>query len=171
MSSNTNSALDAPGSLRPARSLRRRMKAITNDLPPELSPVVNLINAQRLRTYVSGSLWLKHHGSDWLPTEATLTGTELALFIDGSENPKVEIYTNDKINKKSLILYVNDVEAVYNVYPEDHRMIDNNGIMKLEAKCSSTKTTSTSSSARRFSRRQHSNWLEAGLQSQLQHLP
>lgn len=264
MSSNTNLALDAPGLLRPARSLRRRMKAITNDLPPELLPVVNLINAQRLRTYVSGSLWLKHHGSDWLPTEATLTGTELALFIDGSENPKyvniqdcsilvgsktslspgstsdvsypydltilqdfdnhqevlrfdvqqdlfnwlaalhlskfeltslneaftavmlsikgpelsdiytllahkkrfarfewcnlrlpqvsskwiktymaiipgdnkkkgrVEIYTNDKINKKSLILYVNDVEAVYNVYPEDHRMIDNNGIMKLE---------------------------------------
>lgn len=255
MSSNTNLALDAD-LLRPLRSLRRRMKTILSDLPPELLPVVNLINAQRLRTYISGSLWLKEQGSsEWQPAEATLTGTELALYIDGSSNPRyiniqdcsvlvgnnvdsysydltilqdfdnhqkvlrfdvqqdllnwlaalhlakyeqtslneaftavilslkgpelldiftllahkkrfarfewcnlrlpqvsskwiktymaiipgdgkkkgrVEIYTNDKINKKSLIMYVNDADAVYNVYPEDHRMIDSNGIMKLE---------------------------------------
>lgn len=255
MSSNTNLALDAD-MIRPLRSLRRRMKTILTELPPELLPVVNLINAQRLRTYISGSLWLQEHGSSgWAPAEATLTGTELALYIDGSANPKyvniqdcsvivgnnaasysydltilqdfdnnqkvlrfdvqqdllnwlaalhlakfeqtslneaftavmlslkgpelldiftllahkkrfarfewcdlrlpqvsskwiktymaiipgdgkkkgrVEIYTNDKINKKTLILYVNDADAVYNVYPEDHRMIDNNGIMKLE---------------------------------------
>lgn len=253
MSSTSNSAL---GDLRPLKSLRRRMKTITHDLQPELLPVVNLITAQRLRTYVSGALWVKNaSSSQWLPAEATLTGTELLLWVDGSANPRyvniqdctvllgqnqdsstydltilqnydngqevlrfddqndllkwlsalhlskfeqtslneaytavmlslkgpelsdiftllshkkrfarfewinlrlpqvsskwiksymsvipgdgkkkgrVEIYTNDKINKKSLILYVNDADAVYNVYPEDHRMIDNNAIMKLE---------------------------------------
>lgn len=45
---------------------------------------------------------------------------------------RVEVYTSEKLLKKLLVLYVNDADAVYNVYPEDTKMIDFNSIMKLE---------------------------------------
>lgn len=230
--------------------LRERLRTVAADLPPELLPVVNLINAQRLRRYASGLLWLLEEGA-WLPCEAVLAGTELSLYVAETETPRyiniqdvsvlttdreyeltvmqdfdnalatlrftdqidmytwlsalqlakfehtslneaftavvlslkgphlsdiytlldhkkrfarfewcnlrlpqvslkwlrvymvvipgdnkkkgrIEVYTSDKINKKTLVLYVNDASAVYNVYPEDHHMIDLNLIMKLE---------------------------------------
>lgn len=248
-------ALDAMFS--PAASLRQRSKLLQADLPPELLPVVNLLNAQRLRQYAAGPLLvLAPNGMDWIPCDAVLTGTELCICAEGlaqlrylnvqdctivpSRAPvndglydlvvlqdfdtnmttlrvpdedamaawlsglqlakfentslneaftavmlslkgpelldiytllahkkrfprfewcnlrlpqvsskwvkvymavmpgdskrkgRVEVYTLDKINKKQLVLYVNDATAVYNVYPEDHTMINHNSIMKLE---------------------------------------
>lgn len=242
----------------PLQTLRHRLRTIITDLPKELLPVVNLLNAQRLRQYAAGPLeLLAEDGVTWLPADASLTGPELSLSILGTLRPRylniqdcnivpsrevpgsrglyditilhnfensmavlrvrdvldmhmwlsamhlskyehtslnvafsavilslkgpqlsdiytllahkkrfprfewcdlrlpqvsnkwlrvylaimpgdhkkkgrIEVYTSDKLNKKSLVLYVNDVDAVYNVYPEDHHMIDFNLIMKLE---------------------------------------
>lgn len=243
----------------PLQALRHRQKTIITDLPSELLPVVNLINAQGLREYASGTIGvLTEDGQAWLTAEATLTGTELLIGILGHSRPRylniqdctivpsrhpvpgddelydllvlqdydfnvtslrfgdaadmhtwlaamqlakfehtslneaftavilslkgpqlsdiytllahkkrftrfewcnlrlpqvsnkwikvfmaiipgdlkkngrVEIYSSDKMTKKNLILYVNQVASVYNVYPENHHMIDINLIMKLE---------------------------------------
>lgn len=243
----------------PAATLRQRLRSIQLDLPKELLPVVNLLNAQRIRQYAEGPLLvLAPNNLDWMPCQAVLTGTELCIWPDGSSNARylnvqdcsimplrvsvpgmdllydlvvlqdfdtnittfrfpdsasmlawlsglqlakfentslneaftavllslkgpelldiytllahkkrfprfewcnlrlpqvlnkwvrvymaiipgdakkkgrVEVYTLDKINKKSLVLYVNDADAVYNVYPEDYNMINFNLIMKLE---------------------------------------
>ncbi|KAF7999388.1 hypothetical protein HF325_006064 [Metschnikowia pulcherrima] len=243
----------------PLQALRHRQKTIITDLPPELLPVVNLSNAQRLREYVNGSIGiLTEDGQSWLTADASLTGTELSIWILGHSKPRylniqdcsivpskvtvpgddnlhdllilqdydfnvtslrfgdvadmhmwlaamqlskfehtslneaftavvlslkgpqlsdiytllahkkrftrfewcnlrlpqisnkwikvfmaivpgdqkrkgrVEMYTSEKLTKKNLILYVNDLSSVYNVYPEAHHMIDFNLIMKLE---------------------------------------
>lgn len=243
----------------PAASLRQRLRTIQSDLPPELLPVINLLNAQRLRQYAAGPLSIAvAASSDWLECDAVLLGTELCIFVEGSskarylnvqdctivpsrtavpgddllydlvvlldfdtnittlrfpdvdamvswvsglhlakfentslneaftavmlslkgpelldiytllahkkrfprfewcnlrlpqvlskwvrvymaimpgvgkQKGRIEVYALDKINKKSLVLYVNDATAVYNVYPEDHTMINFNSIMKLE---------------------------------------
>lgn len=51
---------------------------------------------------------------------------------DGKKSGRVEIYTSDKMAKRLLVVYINSASAVYNVYPEDHKMIDFNLMMKLE---------------------------------------
>jgi len=48
------------------------------------------------------------------------------------KNGRIEIYLNEKMSKKNLILYVNKLYDVYNVYPEQPNMIDFNTIMKLD---------------------------------------
>lgn len=255
--SQTLGALDAM--FLPGATLRQRLRIIQLELPPELLPVVNLLNAQRLRHYAEGPiLVLAPNNLDWMPCQAVLTGTELCIWPQGSPNARylnvqdcsimplrtpvpgddllfdlvilqdfdtnittfrfpdspsmvswlsglqlskfentslneaftavmlslkgpelldiytllahkrrfprfewcnlrlpqvlnkwvrvymaiipgdgkkkgrVEVYALDKINKKSLVLYVNDADAVYNVYPEDYNMINFNLIMKLE---------------------------------------
>lgn len=245
---------------------------VTSDMAPELRPIVNLLNAQRMLLYALGSLWLlSADGSEWIAADASLTGTELSIFAPGALLPRyvnivdcqvhvnggstsvssagaatsqpgypaahdgtivllqdfeshlatlrfqtvddlqgwlsafqlakfeytmlneaftavmlslvgprlsdiytllaqrhhfihfdwcnlrlpqvsgkwlklymaivpsdkkklgrVEFYTTDKINKKLLVMYINNVDSVYNVYPEDHHMIDFNQIMKVE---------------------------------------
>lgn len=53
--------------------------------------------------------------------------------LDGKKkNGRIEMYLNDKMNKKNLILYVNRLHDIYNVYPEQPNMIDLNAIMKLD---------------------------------------
>lgn len=228
---------------------RRRLPL--QDVPPELRPVVHLLNAQRLRQYAEGHMWVSFNDITWDSCDAVLTGTELCLWADGASTARylnvqdcmvqpgrtstelvvlqdfdanmttlrfsdahtvvtwlaalqlakfentsnqeaftavvlllkgpdlldiytllahkkrfprfewcnlrlpqvlskwvrvyvaimpgdakkkgrMEVYTLDKISKKSLVLYVNDAAAVYNVYPEDPHMILFNLIMKLE---------------------------------------
>lgn len=243
----------------PLQSLRHRLGKIITDLPQQLLPIVNLLNAQKLRTYAQGPLSvLTENGLAWIAADATLTGTELAIWPADAANPRylnvqdciivpsvhpvaqgsalydlhilqdydlrlttlrfdntesmhmwfaalqiarfehtalnevftgvllalkgpnfsdiftlldhkkrfsrfewcnlrlpqvsnkwvrvfiaiipgdakktgrVEMYTSDKITKKNLVLYVNAADSVYNVFPEDHRVIDVNLIMKLE---------------------------------------
>lgn len=241
------------------KPLRHRQREIITDLPHQLSPVVNLSNAQRLRQYAAGPLSvLTADGAAWLSADANLTGTELSIWVLGASKPRylnvqdctivpsgyhvpgekqlfdlvimqdydcnlttlrfqevaemhmwlsalhlakfeqtslneaftavvlslkgpqlsdvytllahkkrfarfewcnlrlpqvsnkwikafmviipgdhkkkgrVEMYTSEKFNKKNLVLYVNNVDCVYNVYPEDYHMIDFNLIMKLD---------------------------------------
>lgn len=253
LSGSSTTASAAENFVLPLQSLRHRLHAISADLPQELLPVVNLINAQRLRQYAAGPLLMQGPHNTWVAADAVLAGTELSLFAEGAAKPKymnvqdcsvltslapakyditilqdfdnalynlrfsdprdmymwlgalqlakfehtslneaftavilslkgpelsdiytllahkkrfprfewcnlrlpqvslkwlrvymaimpgegkkkgrVEVYTSDKINKKTLVLYVNDADAVYNVYPENHHMIDFNLIMKLE---------------------------------------
>lgn len=242
----------------PQLTLQDRQRMVNSDLPPELLPVVNLMNTQKLRQYNTGVVSvLSSDQKTWLPADATLTGTELAIQMLGSgstryiniqdssifpnparESPaaghdlvilqdfdsrlltlrfsdveqmytwlaaihlakfestslqeaftavilslkgpelsdiftllshkqrfaryewsnlrlpqisnkwikvyvcitpgdnkkkgRIEIYASEKITKKNLVLYVDALDSVYNVYPEDYRMIDFNLIMKLE---------------------------------------
>ncbi|KAK6464471.1 hypothetical protein DFJ63DRAFT_334040 [Scheffersomyces coipomensis] len=44
---------------------------------------------------------------------------------------RIEIYSSDKVQKKNLIAYINQLDSVFNVYPEHSSMIDFNPIMKL----------------------------------------
>lgn len=241
-------------------SLQNHQRSFGMDLPPELLPVINLMNAQKLRQYVAGTIeLLSNDRTTWLSAEATLTGIELAVSTFGSGAPRyfnlqdssivptpipgssnagydllilhdfdshlstlrffdteqlytwlaaihlakfentslqeaftavvmslkgpelsdiytllshkqrftryewsnirlpqlsnkwikvfviitpgdnkkdgrVEVYASDKTSKKNLVLYVDALDCVYNVYPEDYRMIDLNLIMKLEGR-------------------------------------
>lgn len=246
--------------LLPLQSLQNRQRTINLDLPPELLPVVNLMNAQKLRQYATGSLSvLSDDRLTWSSAEASLNGTELSIITmdsscpryiniqdssilptatpgpsragydlmilqdfdgnliilrfadteqlytwlaaihlakfensslqeaytavilslkgpelsdiftllsykqrfsrfewsnlrlpqisnkwikvfvsitpgDSKKNGRIEVYASDKISKKNLVLYVDSLDSVYNVYPEDYHMIDINLIMKLEGK-------------------------------------
>lgn len=235
------------------------MKQLSHDLPKELLPVVNLLHAQSMRTYVAGAMWAQFPETDeWVPCDGTLTGIELSLLQEGVSSPKyinisdcsvsllskvlphsnkeehslsimqdyhttlvvllfdlknelvdwlsaiqlaklehaslneaytavmvslkgpelsdietllahkkrfprfewcnlrlpqasskwirvymaiipadnkkgrIEMYSSDKLSKKNLILYVNDVQSIFNVFPEDQRMISKNSLMKVE---------------------------------------
>lgn len=253
-------AIQSSTSLLPLQSLQNRQRAINLDLPPELLPVVNLMNAQKLRRYAFGSLAiLSDDRMTWNSAEASLNGTELSIKAMGSASPRyiniqdssviptptpgpsqagydlmilqdfdgnsitlrfadteqlytwlaaihlakfensslqeaytavilslkgpelsdiytllshkqrfsrfewsnlrlpqisnkwikvfvsitpgdakkngrIEVYASDKISKKNLVLYVDALDSVYNVYPEDYHMIDINLIMKLEGR-------------------------------------
>lgn len=73
----------------PLQALRHRQKTIITDLPLELLPVVNLTNAQRLRPYAAGQISiLTENGMSWLFADATLTGTELTIWVEGSSKPR-----------------------------------------------------------------------------------
>ena len=238
--------------------LHMRQRAINLALPPELLPVVNLINAQKLRQYITGTLTvLGEDRVSWLSSEVTLTGIDLTIrpldseairyvniqdcsvfpqpvtghagapyelviledfaghlfalrfadtielfcwlaaihlakfettslqeaftavllslkgpelwdintllshkhrFIreewcslrlpqvsnkwikvfvtirpgDNKKKGRLEAYALKKTTKNNLVLYVDSIDSVYNVYPEDYRMIEYNLIMKLE---------------------------------------
>lgn len=250
------------------QELLRSNKAVMDNLPPELAPIVTLINAQKLRTYAVGTFSVpaidEHGHRVWIEVEGKLTGNELAiwrpsdeeflvdmadefkpryinltdaklewgasssgdydlkilqhfnelflikfnnpqdlyiwsaaiclsnyeytslneaytavmLLLKGSKlsdihillsqrkrfaknewcdiripqisskwlrvyvsiiplegkkkNGRIEVYLNEKTNKKNLILYVNRLHDIYNIYPELPSMIDLNSIMKLD---------------------------------------
>lgn len=50
---------------------------------------------------------------------------------DSKHLGKIEIYKNDKVQKKNLVAYIPHLSNIYNVYPEQSNMIDFNSIMKL----------------------------------------
>ncbi|KAK6198132.1 uncharacterized protein RJT21DRAFT_54872 [Scheffersomyces amazonensis] len=53
------------------------------------------------------------------------------LPSDNKKLGRIEIYSTDKISNKNLIAYINQVDNIFNVYPEHSSMIDINSIMKL----------------------------------------
>lgn len=101
-----------------ANSLFLLNKQVSENLPPELSPIVNLINAQRLRTYAIGRLSVPGQidaGSKvWLEVEAKLTGTELAIWRP-SDDPYAVV--NDEFKPKYINLVDCDIEF-FSAYKE-----------------------------------------------------
>ncbi|ODV78947.1 uncharacterized protein CANTADRAFT_34598, partial [Suhomyces tanzawaensis NRRL Y-17324] len=65
-------------------SLLLQNKLLTENLPPALVPIVNLINAQKLRTYAMGTLQVPGELASgervWFEVEAKLSGNELSLW-------------------------------------------------------------------------------------------
>ena len=83
-------------------------KVQTQDLPPELSPIVNLINAQRLRTYAIGSFQIPavyENETAWIEVEAKLTGSELAVW-----RPSTEEFTLENGNNEFKPKYINLID-------------------------------------------------------------
>ncbi|OBA22134.1 hypothetical protein METBIDRAFT_77610 [Metschnikowia bicuspidata var. bicuspidata NRRL YB-4993] len=94
---------------------------------PQLSDIYTLLaHKKRFTRFEWCNLRLPQVSNKWIKVFMAIVPG------DAKKNGRVEIYASDKITKKNLILYVNDVFSVYNVYPEDHRMIDFNLIMKLD---------------------------------------
>lgn len=91
-----------------SNSLLAQNRLVSDALPPELSPVVNLINAQKLRTYAVGTFHIPGVSFDgdrgWVEVEAKLTGCELAIWRPSSEDFQLE---NDEFRPK----YINLVDC------------------------------------------------------------
>lgn len=90
------------------RLLLLQNKVQTQDLPPELSPIVNLINAQRLRTYAIGSFQIPavyENETAWIEVEAKLTGSELAVW-----RPSTEEFTLENGNNEFKPKYINLID-------------------------------------------------------------
>lgn len=91
-----------------SNSLLNQNKLVSESLPPELSPVVNLINAQKLRTYAVGTFHIPGISAEgdrgWVEVEAKLTGSELAIWRPSSDDFHLE---NDEFKPK----YINLVDC------------------------------------------------------------
>lgn len=110
-SMSTNDVCSSPSlsSHRSRHSLLSHNKTITETLPAELSPVVNLIHAQRLRTYAVGCFQVPgivNGQKAWLEVEAKLTGDELAIW-----RPSDEDYTVDTGNDEFKPKYINLIDC------------------------------------------------------------
>ncbi|KAF5212724.1 hypothetical protein E0198_000223 [Clavispora lusitaniae] len=94
---------------------------------PDLSDVDTLLSPRkRFPRFEWCNMRLPQVSSKWVKVYVAVTPG------DSKKKGRVEVYTSDKMTKRSLVLYVNDADALYNVYPEDYKMIDFNSIMKLE---------------------------------------
>lgn len=117
LASRPNSRSITPNPLTKSNSLLDQNKLISQNLPPELSPIVNLINAQKLRTYCIGSFKIPSPSSpnDFLDVEAKLTGIELAIWRNST--------TNDEFNPKYINLIdvkidLNGTSSTFNPNPQ-----------------------------------------------------
>lgn len=93
---------------------------------PSLSDIGTLLARKRFPRYEWCNMRLPQVLSKWVKVYVVVTPA------DGKKLGRVEIYTSEKMSKRSLVVYINSASAVYNVYPEDHKMIDLNLMMKLE---------------------------------------
>lgn len=104
-------------SYRSKGSVLSHNRTITENLPPELSPVVNLIHAQRLRTYAVGNFRIPGMiGNEkiWLEVEAKLTGNELAIWRPSDEDFTVES-GHDEFKPK----YINLIDSHISLNPKE----------------------------------------------------
>lgn len=98
-----------------ASSPRAIHNRIHSKLSPELSPIVNLLNAQNLRTYTTGFFQvpgvLSSGERAWFEVEAKLTGHELAFWRPAGDEFVVE-NGNDEFTPKYINLTDATVEVV-----------------------------------------------------------
>lgn len=109
-------------------SLQEAFTAVVLSLKgPELSDIFTLLShKQRFARYEWSNLRLPQISNKWIKVYVCINPG------DNKKNGRIEVYASDKVTKKNLVLYVDALDSVYNVYPEDYRMIDLNLIMKLE---------------------------------------
>ena len=103
-------------SVRRSRSLMCMQNKLINDLlAPEVAPVVNLINALKMRTYATGDFQLpgqlSHGERIWFEVEAKLSGTELAIWRPAQDEFMVE-NGNDEFTPKYINLADAKIEVV-----------------------------------------------------------
>ena len=90
----------------------------TNNLPPQLAPIVNLINCQKLRTYAIGTFLVAgSHNNEkiWIEVEAKLTGNELAIWRPSHDDDVVIETGFDEFRPK----YINLVDSKFEVMRAD----------------------------------------------------
>lgn len=109
-------------------SLQEAFTAVILSLKgPELSDIFTLLShKQRFTRYEWSNLRLPQISNKWVKVFVNIVPG------DNKKNGRIEVYASDKITKKNLVLYVDHLDSIYNVYPEDYKMIDVNLIMKLE---------------------------------------
>lgn len=79
------------------------------------------------------NLRLPQISSKWLKVYMVI------MPADSKRKHRIEVYANEKLSKKNLILYISDVTNVFNVYPEHANMIDFNTLMKLSGEINISK--------------------------------
>lgn len=90
------------------QSLLLQNKLQTENLSPEFRPIVNLLNAQRLRTYCIGSFQVPvrmDNEQAWFEVDAKLTGNELAIW-----RPLDDEYTMEDGNDEFRPKYINLID-------------------------------------------------------------
>lgn len=101
-------------------------KLINENLPPELSPIVNLINCQKLRTYavgvinIAGSL---EHEKIWIEVEAKLTGNELALWRPSTVDNEYQIENNHDEFKPKYINLIDTKIKMLNIHQNEITLV------------------------------------------------
>lgn len=96
-------------------SLLAQNRVNNESLAPELAPIVNLINAHKLRTYAIGTVLVptmtakgKKH---WIEADAKLTGNELVIWFASKEDSMADEYDNDEFKPK----YINLADSSINL--------------------------------------------------------
>ncbi|RLV95934.1 CCR4-NOT transcriptional complex subunit [Spathaspora sp. JA1] len=110
------------------KTLLLESKAQIELLPKEFHPILYLINAQKLRTYSSGSFEVSSGNNQWTEVDAKLTGNELTMWKGLSEveqykyinlidfqievigNLQIKLYQDFSENSNVNIRFVNQVE-------------------------------------------------------------
>lgn len=90
------------------QSLLLQNRLQTENLSPEFRPIVNLLNAQRLRSYCVGSFQIPARmGNEqaWFEVDAKLTGNELAIW-----RPLNDEYTMEDGNDEFKPKYINLID-------------------------------------------------------------
>ncbi|CUM63550.1 uncharacterized protein PRCAT00001128001 [Priceomyces carsonii] len=97
------------------KSLLLQNKEITDSLPKELAPVVNLILAHKLTTYAVGSLEVpafdEANQRIWLTVDAKLTGNELAIWRSSKEDYTI-LGGNDEYKPNYINLIDSNIELL-----------------------------------------------------------
>lgn len=108
-------------------SLNEAFSAVMLSLKgPSLSDIHILLSPKkRFPKHEWCNLRLPQISSKWLKVHMVI------LPGDGKKTGRIEMYTSEKLSKKTMLLYIPMISSVYNVYPEHHSMIDINSIMKL----------------------------------------
>lgn len=111
-------------------SLQEAFTAVILSLKgPELSDIYTLLShKQRFTRYEWSNLRLPQISNKWIKVFVVIAPG------DNKKKGRIEVYSSDKITKKHMVLYVDNLDSIYNVYPEDYHMIDINLIMKLEGR-------------------------------------
>ncbi|ODQ81688.1 hypothetical protein BABINDRAFT_159945 [Babjeviella inositovora NRRL Y-12698] len=80
----------------------------------------------------------KHGARDWVDIRLPhLLSKWVKCYMVISDSPnkkksgRVELYASDKISKKNLVAHVENAFAIFNVYPQTHKVVDENGMLKL----------------------------------------
>ena len=89
-------------------SLLAQNRVNNENLAPELAPIVNLINAHKLRTYAIGTVLVPTVSAqgtrEWIEADAKLTGNELAIWFASQTTAEGDEYDNDEFKPKYINL-------------------------------------------------------------------
>lgn len=93
----------------------------------KLSDIHVLLSTKKRPHYDWHNIRFPHLSDQWLKCFVCFIPSELKKQKTGS----IEIYSSDKMTKRTLIAYIPKVDMVYSIFPGSPEMIDLNSLMKL----------------------------------------